>query len=533
MKPINTSIYDFPTLVQTYVYVDKTAQIYELAKPGADILYYLPRPRRFGKSLLLSTLKALFEGRRALFRGLAIERTDWDWEREVYPVLHLDMSKVSSKSAAELDVALNNFVREHAEQFGARFDSGLPAQSNFSNLLAHVQKTSPNGKYVMLVDEYDAPISGLLDSAVDRRELPLARKTLHDFYVQAKAECGSMRFLLVTGVSKFAKTSIFSAFNNPKDLTFDRRAADLLGYTHEEMETYFHAHIQAFADTRGETYAQSFADLLGWYDGYQFSPDRPVKIVNPVSLGNALVNCQLRNYWEATAGSTLIFDALKAKHAMPQDFEVEVKLKRLDAPDALTAPLVALLFQGGYLTLDTRIDDQRVTLRIPNREVADSLYDGYIAQVFGTDFEIDDFEDDAEKMAHVLAAEGIGEKFSVFLKSGFSRLPHDWVARDEREAKRAFAAFMAFTHAKLYGEVQQATGRPDAVLETKKGIYVFEFKYGRSARAALEQCRTRNYAAAFMKDARPVYYVGVNYNPAEGVRTVDAVLCEPAYMPSR
>jgi len=527
VKNINTSLFDFPRLrdpSSNYIYVDKTAQLYEIAKPTADCIYYLPRPRRFGKSLMISTLKALFEGRRDLFAGLAIEKTDWNWEKEVYPVLHLDMSKVASKNADELEQALRELVRAQCRSFGIDFLEGAPVQSTFAHLLRGLAERSPNGRYVLLIDEYDAPISGLLDSPEGREELRIVRKTLHDFYVQAKAECGNMRFLMVTGVSKFAKTSIFSAFNNTKDLTLDVRAADLLGYTHEEMETYFHEHIQAFADEKGITYDEMFAKLLEWYDGYQFCPKKLVKVVNPVSLGNVLTNRVIGNYWEATAGSTLIFDALKAINKTPVDFADEFALTSLDAADALEAPAVALLYQGGYLTIDESLDDLFVSLKIPNEEVRTSLYRGHMATILGKDFEIDGFMRAAERTAKSLLAEGVGEKFVTFLRAGFSKLPHDWVAKDEREAKRAFAAFMAFTGSDIYGENQQALGRPDAILETEKAVYVFEFKFNESAQDALDQCRKKNYAAPYAADARQVWYVALNYSAA--TRTIDDPLCE-------
>ena len=527
MKPINTSIYDFPTMIADgYVYVDKTAILYELAKPGADILYYLPRPRRFGKSLMISTLKALFQGRRELFRGLKIEKTDWDWEKEVYPVLHLDMSTVASKDAAELEISLQDMVQGFAATFDAPFDPAKPAKTNFKNLLEALARNSPNGKYVVLIDEYDAPIAGLLDSDEGCRELPTVRKTLHDFYVQAKAQCGNMRFLMVTGVSKFAKTSIFSAFNNPKDLTLDARVADLVGYTHEEMEAHFHEHIQAFADANGLTYEGAFGELLRRYDNYQFSPERLVKVINPVSLGNALSNGVIRNYWESTAGSTLIFDALKAKNAAPVDFAKAMRLKRLDAADALEAPVEALLYQGGYLTIDRRIDSETVVLRIPNEEVRDSLYDGYMARLLGRDFELDDFELTAERSAQELVADELGAKFAALLKTAFAKIPHEWLDKDEKEIKRYFLAFMVFARAEVNSEEQHSLGRPDSVVKTEKAIYIVEFKYGKSAEVALAQCRERRYADAYAADGRRVVYVGVNYNPA--ARTVDAVKTEPA-----
>ena len=527
MKPINTSIYDFPTLITGgYVYVDKTAILYELAKPGADILYYLPRPRRFGKSLMISTLKALFLGRRELFRGLKIEQTDWDWAKEVYPVLHLDMSQSSGGGLVDFKSNLLNLVEGHCREHGAPFDPKKTAEANFKNLLEALAAKSPNGKYVLLIDEYDAPIAGLLDSDEGRRELPAVRKTLHDFYVQAKAQCGNMRFLMVTGVSKFAKTSIFSAFNNPKDLTLEARVADLLGYTHEEMKTYFHEHIQAFADANGLTYEGAFAELLRRYDNYQFSSKRLVKVINPVSLGNALANGEIRNYWEATAGSTLIFDALKARNAAPVDFARKFNVISLDAPDALTAPAVALLYQGGYLTIDRRIDSETVVLRIPNEEVRGSLYRGYVSELFGKDFELDDFSLTAKETATELLADETGAKFAALLKTAFAKIPHEWLDKDEKEIKRYFLAFMVFARADIVSEEQHSLGRPDSVVKTEKAIYIIEFKYAESADAALAQCREKRYADAYRADGRRVVYVGVNYDPA--VRTVDAVKTEAA-----
>ena len=527
MKPINTSIFDFPELITGgYVYVDKTAILHEIARADADRIYYLPRPRRFGKSLMISTLKALFMGRRELFRGLKIEQKGWNWEKEVYPVLHLDMSTVVSKTADELEVSLQDMVRCFAADFDTEFDPRLPAKTNFKNLLVGLAKKSPNGKYVLLIDEYDAPIAGLLDTEEGRRELVAVRKTLHDFYVQAKAQCGNMRFLMVTGVSKFAKTSIFSAFNNPKDLTLDARVADLLGYTHEEMETYFHEHIQAFADKNSLTYEGAFADLLRRYDNYQFAPERLVKVINPVSLGNALSNGVIRNYWESTAGSTLIFDALRAKNAAPIDLASEFDVVTLDAPDALTAPTVALLYQGGYLTIDRRIDSETVLLRIPNEEVRTSLYRGYLSSVLGVDFELDAFSRTAKKTAAELFADETGAKFASLLKTAFAKIPHEWLDKDEKEVKRYFLAFMVFARAEVNSAEQHSLGRPDSVVKTEKAVYIVEFKYGQSAEAALAQCRERRYADAYAADGRRVVYVGVNYDPA--ARTVGEVKTEPA-----
>ena len=527
MKPINTSIFDFPELITGgYVYVDKTAILHEIARPDADRIYYLPRPRRFGKSLMISTLKALFQGRRELFRGLKIEQKDWDWEKEVYPVLHLDMSKASASDVVGFREMLSKVVEFLCLEQGISFDPKASATSNFLSLLEELPKKSPNGKYVLLIDEYDAPIAKLLDSEKGRAELADMRAALHDFYVQAKSHCGDMRFLMVTGVSKFAKTSIFSAFNNPVDLTLEARAADLLGYTHEEMETYFHEHISAFADKNSLSYEGAFGELLQRYDNYQFSPERPVKVINPVSLGRALASGVIRNYWESTAGSTLIFDALRAKNAAPIDLAKKFKVISLDSPDALTAPAVALLYQGGYLTIDRRIDSETVALRIPNEEVRNSLYRGYMSELFGRDFELDDFSMVAEETAAGLFADESGAKFASLLKTAFAKIPHEWLDKDEKELKRYFLAFMVFARAEVNSEEQHSLGRPDSVVKTEKQIYIVEFKYGKSAEAALAQCRERRYADAYAADGRRVVYVGVNYDPA--ARTIGEVKTQVA-----
>ena len=533
MRNINTSIFDFPRLREpegNYVYVDKTAQLYELVKQGTDCIYYLPRPRRFGKSLMISTLKALFQGRKELFKGLAIEKTNWDWDKEIYPVLHFDMSKVPCHNAEEAKLKLKDLVRSKCEEFGLPFDFSLPFDTSFKNLLENLPKVSPKnakGKYVVLIDEYDAPISRLLDSESSREQLPAVRDILHDFYVQAKAECGNMRFLMVTGVSKFAKTSIFSAFNNPCDLSFDARAADLLGYTHEEMEAYFHEHIQAFAEARGLDYDAAFARLLRWYDSYQFCPTRLVKVINPVSLGKALSVKAFGNYWEATAGSTLVYDAMKHVGKSPVDFNIRIDKEALDAADALTASTEALLYQGGYLTIDhieTVGDVDKLRLRIPNEEVRISLERGYMASLLGRDFELSDFINAADDTAERIAADPTGEEVRKLLVTAYSKLPHDWICKDEKEAKRYFISFMTFARAEVVGEEQHSLGRPDAVLKTPKGIYIFEFKYDESAETALDQCRSRRYADAYAADGREVRYVGVNYDPA--TRTINEIKVE-------
>ena len=198
----------------------------------------------------------------------------------------------------------------------------------------------------------------------------------------------------------------------------------------------------------------------------------------------------------------------------------------MDAPDALTASAVALLYQGGYLTIDRRIDSETVALRIPNEEVRNSLYRGYISELFGKDFELDDFSMVAEETAAGLFADETGAKFAELLKTAFAKIPHEWLDKDEKEIKRYFLAFMVFARAEVVSEEQHSLGRPDSVVKTEKAIYVVEFKYGQPADAALAQCRERRYADAYAADGRRVVYVGVSYDPA--ARTIGEVKTEAA-----
>ena len=209
------------------------------------------------------------------------------------------------------------------------------------------------------------------------------------------------------------------------------------------------------------------------------------------------------------------------------DFASEFDTMSLDAPDALTAPTVALLYQGGYLTIDRRIDSETVALRIPNEEVRTSLYRGYLSSVLGVDFELDAFSRTAKETAAGLFADETGAKFASLLKTAFAKIPHEWLDKDEKEVKRYFLAYMVFARAEVNSEEQHSLGRPDSVVKTEKAVYIVEFKYAQSADAALAQCRERRYADAYAADGRRVVYVGVNYDPA--ARTVGEVKTEHAY----
>ena len=303
VKPISTSTFTFSNLVGGgFVYVDKTARIHALAAvPSAQ--YFLARPRRFGKSLLVSTLKAIFQGRRELFRGLAIDSLPWDWT--AIPVIHLDMGSSQARDADELRRRLFEMMRRICSDLGEPEPPPKPAEDVFLDLCHAAAAKSPTGRIAILIDEYDKPLLGLLG----RPEVSGVKSVLKAFYSVVKTTEPLQRFVLVTGVSKFSKVSLFSDLNKLTDLTMDARAADLLGYTHEEVLAYFPEHLDALAATLGTTREEAFARLVQWYDGYRFHRNGPA-LFNPVSVGKCLDAREFKNWWFETGTPTFLMEML-------------------------------------------------------------------------------------------------------------------------------------------------------------------------------------------------------------------------------
>ena len=367
MKPISTSTFTFSDLIGGgYVYVDKTAQIHRIAVPGKG-QYFLARPRRFGKSLLLSTLKALFEARRELFRGLAIDSLPWDWT--AIPVLHLDMGSAQARNAEELRRVLSEQMDAAARRAEVSCPEELTPSGKFLFLAETLAKRSPTGKIAILVDEYDKPILGLLG----RPEVSGVKSVLKAFYSVIKTTEPFQRFALVTGVSKFSKVSIFSDLNNLTDLTMDARAADLLGYTHEEVLANFPEHLDALAAALGATRDEAFSQLVRWYDGYHFEETGPA-MFNPVSVGKCLDVLRFKNWWFETGTPTFLMEMLRRT---PIDLDSpEVPEEAFSVYEPEEPAILPLLVQTGYLTIKETIRSlQRTTYRLgfPNQEVAGSF----------------------------------------------------------------------------------------------------------------------------------------------------------------
>ena len=520
MEKIATATYSFEKLRRNgYVYVDKTDLLWRLVSETEDSQFFLARPRRFGKSLMLSTLKCIFEGKRELLKGLKIDKMRYDWAK--YPVVMLDMSKVKGETPDELKVALGSLVDGAAAAFGLKIAKGQPAGVKFGAFLDALY--AKHGEYVVLVDEYDVPLQGFFG---DRSALQRVRQIMHDFYIQLKVHSGDIRFLMLTGVTKLTKLSVFSGLNHLTDLTLKKpEYAALLGYRRREILDNFPKRLEKMAKVNGTDAAGAMRLLTAWYDSYRFSPYSPAKVFNPISVGLALGNGILEGYWVSTGMATLVMERLEAARKSPVDFEgCTATVSELDVCDALSLPAKSLMYQSGYLTIKglskTEVDEignPKLILGAPNHEVRGAIRAGWfdsIVRVPSTEF--DALVDIAKRQ---VADGDVDSLLNETLYRIYAKIPPEWKIRSEADVKRHFRLFMEMLGAKVGAEEGSARGYADAIIETKKFVWIFEFKFNKSAKAAIEQIRKKGYADPYKADRRPVTLVGVNFRTAK--RNID------------
>ena len=359
------------------------------------------------------------------------------------------------------------------------------------------------------------------------------RREMHGFYSTLKNNVGVIRFLMMTGVSKFTKLSVFSGLNNLTDLTIENpQYAALLGYTRKEMETYFHRHIAAMARKMKCDYKTAFKSLLFWYDSYRFSPFSTKRVLNPVAVGKAIPSGILINYWSKTGMPTLILERLQACDKRPDNIDgVTATLDDLDVCDAEDLPWVSLLYQSGYLTIkgvewyhpaNDPARHPRMTLGVPNMEVRESLKALWWKQLMK--IEERDFTALVDVAKRQLAEGDVRMLVGKTLYSLYASLPPTWRVKSEADAKRHFQLFMKMLGANVLAEEASVFGYADAIVETRKAVYVFEFKFNRSAKAAVRQIREKGYADAYKGGKRPVTLVGINFSARK--RNIDEPLIE-------
>ena len=525
MERIATSFCSFERLRRRYTYVDKTDMLWRLVSDTDDCLFFISRPRRFGKSLMLDTLKCIFEGRRELFRGLKIDKKRYDWKK--YPVVMLNMAEATASTCDELTEGLLNMVDLQVKAFGlsdvARMSNPGKYLDNFFKRLA-----AEKGEFVVLVDEYDVPLQGFLG---DHASIRRVRKLMHDFYIQLKNNSGSIRFMMMTGVTKLTKLSVFSGLNNPEDLTMDHpEYAGLLGYTPKEIEATYPKRLDALARRLKTDRKGALKRLLDWYDSYLFCPDSKTRVCNPISIAKALKLSKLGSYWVKTAMASLVMERIAAEGKSPKNFEgCTATVDELDLCDALKLPAKSLMYQSGYLTIKglsrTEVDEignPKLILGTPNHEVRGAIRAGWFDSVINVpSTEFDALVDVAKRQVAAGDLRGlVGES----LYRVYAKIPPTWRIRSEADVKRHFRLFMEMLGAKVAAEEGSAFGYADAIVETRKFVWVFEFKFNKSTKAAIRQIRDKGYADQYKGDKRPVTLVGVNF------RTVKRNIDEPLFV---
>ena len=530
MQTIETETYDFPTMRRkNRIYVDKTGQFHALIT-GNTSLHFVARPRRFGKSLMISTLDCIFRGRKELFEGLAISKTDYDWP--VHPVIRFDFSGISTASLAEFKESFRARVLKSLANAGATVQPEALPGINFDNAIQELYEKRGR-EVVVLVDEYDAPIGHALD---DPELAEAIRKDMKDFYTILKANVDKIRFLMMTGVSKFSQVSIFSALNNITDLTLDARAATLLGYTDEELEFYFHDAMVAHAQLMGLDYEAYREKLRFWYNGYHFSADclgPQFAVYNPFAIARTLGHPApyFKATWSSTGRPSMLMNYLSREQLVKQDYEnlTGITEDLMAATNLSNLSGIALLFQSGYLTIKDYAPDDGYTLGIPDEEVRRDLL-ALLVQTIAQRPAADPW---FSQTVNALVTRDFPEFFTN-LKVLYSDLPYG-STEQEHVPESAYLRLLylllrsRFSSLQVCFERQQAGARPDLVLTHSRSLFIFELKVNRDgktgAQAALAQIRERNYAEPFRGHKLPIYAIGLAFDPKTH-RLVDATVEE-------
>ncbi|MDE7466093.1 MAG: ATP-binding protein [Muribaculaceae bacterium] len=483
-----------------FIYVDKTRFIAELIRQNG--YYFLSRPRRFGKSLLLSTLHAYFDGKRELFKGLYLDSADVDWEPT--PVLHFDLNSENYQVENGLEIILNHQLKRYEEIYGVT----SPAQSIATRFTTLIEAASvKTGKKVaVLVDEYDKPLLNVEDSP---HILDKNQAILKSFFGNLKSMDRFIKFGFITGVARFNKVSIFSDINNLKDISLNNKYADICGVTQEELLKYFRIGISKLKDNLNVSFERGIELLRQNYDGYLFS-DKGSRLFNPYSLIYALDDSEILPYWYETATPTFLAKRIKKSGVILPSLDRTVCTRaQLLATGIDNEVPLGLMFQTGYLTIDSYDPDlESYTLRFPNREVrigfAEQLYHLYVPDTNTTEypFGLINF-----KRA---LAEGNPEDFMARLQALCKSAAFE--SHNEDNYRNIVWLLCTLCGSDSQAERHSYRGRSDLEVKTRNYIYVFEFKYNGSVEEAMRQIHARDYAGQYTFNHRKVFLIGANFS---------------------
>ena len=508
LQPIAIDSSSFPELRRkNCVYVDKTAYFHRLITRLDANRFFIARPRRFGKSLMISTLKALFQGKRELFENLAISKTDWKWEE--YPVMHFNMGFAASSTAGEFKGNFRDTVSAAINAAGGSYDSEKSAASNFGAAIDALSALNKDKGVVILIDEYDDPVAQLLDNCDEAENV---RGYLADFYRQMKDRTDKIRFLMITGVSKFTKMSVFSALSNLVDLSFEDECATMLGYTEAELDEFFGGHMQAHAAKMGLSQADYRNELKRWFNGYRFGRYSDETVYNPVSIGVNLSSREpaFRSCWSSTGKASMLMNYMKREDFLGVDMDCvqNVQEQDFDVSDIRALRSVPMLFQTGYLTIkDYDPYSRTFTLGVPDTEVRQDL-----ATLAGSVMANRDSSWISSLGIQLL--KGMWEPFFAGLRSLYAALPYGSLEGSVHEFsfERVLLTLLWAQAIQCRTEDRQANGQADIVATHACGIYIFELKVDESAEAALAQVKAKHYDAPYRASKLPIWLIGLNFD---------------------
>lgn len=492
-----------------YLYIDKTALVYKMV--SKDCPFFLSRPRGFGKSLLVNTIKAYFEGRKDLFEGLAMEMKEKYWT--VYPVLTFDLSTAKYSETEKLHYALNALLKTYERQYGITDDSVFYGV-RLSNLIEKAYNETGR-KVVILIDEYDAP---MLDSIGDEEKQKAIRNTMRDFFSPLKAQANKLRFVFLTGITKFSQLSIFSELNNLRNISMDDEFSSICGISKEELLTQMQPEIESLAKANGETYEEACEHLRRQYDGYHFSANGE-DIYNPFSIVNVLTCKRYDNFWFSTGTPTFLLELMRKQNIEILDLNnLSVTSRSFDAPTDFKPSLISVLYQSGYLTIkDYNRIGNLYRLDFPNYEVKSGFSDSLV-QYYGRDYS--NKRDSLQARFFYNLMEDKVDAFLTEMKDFLKGFPYNLGMNcGEMHYQTIVYSVLISIGMDVHAEVSVAEGRIDMAVSFPHTNYLFEFKLNKTAQEALDQINENNYAACFSGDSRKIIKVGVNFSTQ--TRTID------------
>lgn len=490
-----------------YIYIDKTALIYRLVSTGK--YYFLSRPRRFGKSLLINTLKSYFEGRQDLFKGLAIEQLEKDWKS--YPVLRFDFSTGKFASLELLRDAIDFKLAEFENLYDIPKEKWSTSVRMTRLIKTIYEKTGK--QVVILVDEYDSAMLYNIDNEVVQDQV---REEIRNLFSPIKEADPWLKFVLLTGITKFSQMSIFSELNNLENISMLSQYDTLCGISEEELTTQMRPDIEMLAEGYGESFDEMLQELKQMYDGYHFS-EAKTDMYNPFSLLNAFKNKKLSSYWFGTATPTFLTKIIhKFDMSLPDLEGISCMVSRFDKPVEHVSDPIPVLYQSGYLTIKDYTRSRHLidtyVLGFPNNEVrigfANSLFEYAHPEKNGA-------RDWLYNAFILFYNDGNLRAFIEAVKTFYSSISYQLTNNNERHYQALLYTLLVAFGADVQPEVQSAKGRADIVLKMPSAIYIFEMKYDKSAAEAIAQINDRGYVDPYLNDGRQIYKVGINIGSSE------------------